>query len=96
MAAGDVVSGFSTSVANNGFMTIQASTGQEWVIHNIYYAGAVEFYVTDGTNSIKFDSDTGAGARLGGVFHVTETKYLQVKNVAGTTAHLAYDGIQTK
>lgn len=95
MAVGDVVSSL-TSTANNGTLTAQPSAGVEWVIHNVYYGGAMELYVTNGTDSIKVDSDTAIGGRLGVVFHVNNTRYLQVKNVSGSTTVLGYDGIQTK
>lgn len=96
MAAGDVFSCVPTSVAAGASLTIQPGAGVEASIHNLYYAGAVEMYYTDGTNSIKFDSDATAGARLGAIFHVTNTKYLQVKNVTAGAILIAYDGIQSK
>lgn len=95
MAAGDVVTGIS-SVAAGGTLDIKP-IGAEWVIHNIYYnQGTVEFYKTDGTNLLKFDSDTTQGARLGAVFHVTNAQWIQVKNTAGTSTLIGYDGVQTK
>lgn len=96
MAVGDVVSNMAAAVANNATTNIQPSSGVEWVIHNIYYEGAVEFYIVNGANTIKFDSDTTFGARLGAVFHPTNTQYLQIKNVSGGAIDIAYDGIQTK
>lgn len=96
MAVGDVVSGLSASVANNGTVNIQPASGVEWVIHNVYYSGAVELYTVNGANIIKFDSDTTFGARLGAVFHLNNTQYLQIKNVSGGAINIAYDGVQTK
>lgn len=96
MAIGDVVTGLQ-SVANNGVLDIRPPAGQEWVVHNIYYNnGTIEFYKTDDTNLLKFDSDTSQGARLGVVFHVTNAQWIQVKNTAGSTTIIGYDGIQTK
>lgn len=95
-AAGDVVTGIS-SIAANAVLDIKPSSGVEWVIHNIYYnQGTVEFYKTDGTNLLKFDSDPSAGARLGAVFHCTNAQWIQVKNTAATATIIGYDGIQTK
>jgi Tfp pilus assembly protein FimT len=96
MAQGDVVSGLTAAVANNGTVNIQPGAGVEWVIHNIYYSGAVEYYMVNGANTIKFDSDSANSARLGAVFHLNNTQYLQMKNVSGGTANIAYDGVQTK
>lgn len=95
MAAGDVVSSL-TSTANNGTLSAQPGSGVEWVLHNVYFGGAMELYYTDGTNSIKIDSDTTLGARLGTVFHVNNTRYIQIKNVSGGTVYLGYDGVITK
>jgi hypothetical protein len=96
MAAGDVVTGI-TSVATTGVIDIKPSLGVEWVIHNIYWnQGSVELYKTDGTNSIKFDTDSSLGGRLGTVFHVTSAQWIQVKNTAATATLIGYDGVQTK
>lgn len=96
MAVGDVKSGL-ISIVTNGVLDIRPPASEEWVIHNIFYSqGAVEFYKTDGTNLLKFDSDTTQGARLGAVFHVTNSQWIQVKNLASTTTLIGYDGIQTK
>lgn len=96
MAVGDAVASMSAAVANNGTVNIQPGSGVEWVIHNTYYEGAVEFYIVNGANTIKFDSDTTFGARLGAMYHLTNTQYLQIKNVSGGAIDIAYDGIQTK
>lgn len=95
MAVGDVASAISV-VTNGSTYDIRPASGVEWVIHNVYYNNSIEFYRTDGTNTIKFDSDTGAGARLGACFRLNNGNYLQVKNVSGATATFAYDGMQTK
>lgn len=98
MAVGDVVTGISSVAATTGVLDIRPATGVEWTVHNIYYnAGTtIEFYKTDGTNAIKFDSDTTAGARLGAVFHCTNTQWIQIKNTSGAAVLVGYDGVQTK
>ena len=95
MAVGDVVNGLS-SVSNGSYLDIVPGTGVEWVIHNIYWGNAVECYFYDGTNDVKFDSDTTYGGRIGAVFHCTETKRIRIKNVSGLSQYIGYDGIQTK
>lgn len=95
MAVGDVVSGLS-SVTANGYLTIQPTGTAEWVIHNVYheYDVQVEFY--DGVNAIVFDTDAGAGVYARYAFHVTNARYLRVKNLHGTAAKLiGYDGVVT-
>lgn len=95
MAVGDATVGLS-SIASASYLTIQPGAGVEWIIHNLYYPDAVEIYLSDGTNEIKFDFDISAGGRLGYVFHVTNTHYLRVKNVSGATMYIGYDGVVTK
>lgn len=95
MAAGDVKNNIQT-VTSGSSLNIQAGSGQEWSIHNIYYGGAVDLYVTDGVTSLRFDQDTAAGARLGAIFHCTNLQYVKVTNTSGSSFVIAYDGIQTK
>lgn len=95
MAAGTVYQLGPTSTANGSYLDIQPASGDEVVIHNIYYAGAVEFEYYDGTNTIKFDSDTTSGARLVCAFHCTNSKRVRVKNVSGGSIYIAADGIYT-
>lgn len=96
MARGDVYNAVGAAVANNAFLDlIPSGSGVEVVIHNISYAGAVEIYYYDGTNSVLVDSDPAAGSRLGFFFHSTFTKYYRVKNVSGAAINIAADGLQT-
>jgi hypothetical protein len=96
MAVGDAVVVASTSVANNASMTLQPSSGIEWVIHNIYApsTAAIEIYMTDGSNAILVDKNT--GGYLGYFLHLTNAQYMTVKNVSGGTVYMKYDGIITK
>ena len=96
MAVGDVKSGV-TSVSANGYLTIQPPSNEEWVIHNIYHEYDIELVLTDGTNDLVFDSDSGAGAYAKYAFHVTNSVYLKVHNKDTSNARLiGYDGVQTK
>lgn len=97
MAAGDVKSAISSVSAISGTYDIKPASGEEWVIHNIYYSGGtVEFYRADGTNLLKFDSDTTQGARMGISYHVTNGQWIQIKNTSGSAILVGYDGVQTK
>lgn len=95
MAAGDVVNDIQ-SISASGYLSVQPSAGVEWVIHNIYYEGAVEIYYFDGTNRIKIASDSANGSLLKQNFHCTNSKYIQIKNVEASSKLLGYDGVQTK
>ena len=95
MAVGDVFKGLS-SVSAAAYLDIQPGSGVEAVIHNIYHDGDISIEVYDGTNSLIFDTDTGAGVYAYYAFHVTNTQRIRVKNTAGTTKLIGYDGVQTK
>ena len=96
MARGDAYVLPPTSTANNAFLAFQPGSGEEIVLHNIYVpAGtAVEIYWYDGTNSILID--TASESWVGMQFHCTNTRYVRAKNVSGSTAHLAGDGMYSK
>jgi len=94
MAVGDVVSNLQ-SVSASAYLTIQPSAGVEWVIHNIYHESDIEVYFTNGTNEVKVDSESGNGD-LQGVWHVTNSYYLKVKNVDTAAKLIGYDGVVTK
>jgi len=95
VAVGDVKNAL-VSVNPGAYLDIRPPAGEEWVIHNITYGGAVELYFTDGTNYIKVDSSTGPGGWLGFAFHVTNTLWYAVKNVDTAAILIGYDGVCTK
>lgn len=95
MAQGDVVAE-TASVANGAYMDIQPGAGAEWIIHNLYWAGAVELYKYDGTDTIKFSSDTAFGALMGTIINISNAHYLRIKNVSGGAIICGYDGVISK
>lgn len=95
MAVGDIKSGLA-SVGAGAFLDIRPPSGEEWSIHNIYHEDSVELYFSDGTNNLLFDSAYGKGVYAFFIFHVTNTRYLRVKNLASAARLIGYDGIQTK
>lgn len=95
MAVGDVASAHS-SVSNGSSLTIQPGSSIEWVLHNIYYGGAMELYRTDGSNTIKIASDDLLGCLGGLCLHATNSIYYSLKNVSGGAVYMGYDGIITK
>ena len=94
MAVGNIVSCAPTLVTNNGSLAIQPAAGIGWLIKKIYYAGAVQFSWTDGTHSILFDADGSAGARMSASFLPTNSYYITVTNVSGSSIYIAYDRVQ--
>jgi hypothetical protein len=95
LAVGDVFSGIS-SIAAAAYLDIQPSAGVEVVIHNIYHDGDIQIEFYDGTNSLIFDTDPGAGIYAKYAFHVINARRIRVKNTAATTKLIGYDGVQTK
>ncbi|MBT0160677.1 hypothetical protein G4O51_11925 [Candidatus Bathyarchaeota archaeon A05DMB-2] len=95
MAVGDVVSDIQ-SIDSGGYLDIQPAAGVEWVIHNIYHASNVQLEFYDGTNSLIFDTDTGAGVYAKYAFHVNNTRRIRVKNTSASAQLIGYDGIVTR
>jgi len=95
MAVGDVKSGLQ-SIPAGSFLAIQPPSSEEWVIHNIYHEHDVELHFYDGTNSLAFDTDTGAGVYAKYAFHVTYSRYIRVKNTNSSARLIGFDGVQTK
>jgi hypothetical protein len=96
-ALGDAVVIIPTSVASGSSLTIRPSSGEEWIIHNIYSLNGypIELYLTDGSNTILFESNA-SGGLLGYAFHLTNTVYMTIKNTDASARYLSYDGIVSK
>jgi hypothetical protein len=95
MAAGDVQTSLQ-SIADGAYLPFRpVSSGIEWTIHNVHHEGAAELYFYDGTRSVLVASDNGQGSWLGMFLHCTNGVYYRLKNVAGSTKALGYDGLQT-
>ena len=94
MAIGQAVVTIS-SIADDASLSIQPSSGVEWIIHNISVPedAEVEIYFSDGSNDILSVSNT--GGYIDGHFHVTNSHYYKIKNVSGGSIYIGYDGIIT-
>ena len=95
MAVGDVCSGLS-SINAAAYLDIQPGAGVEWVIHNIYHTHDIELELYDGSNSIAFDTESGAGVYARYSFHCTNSIRIRVKNTNASARYIGYDGIVTK
>lgn len=95
MPIGDIASGLA-SVATGAYLDIQPGAGVEVVIHNIYHESDIELYFYDGTNNLLFDSETGKGAYARFAFHVTNTRWIRVKNLDAASKLIGYDGVVTR
>ena len=95
MAIGDVYTNIE-SIAAGAYLDIQPASGYEATIHNIYHANNVAISRFDGTNTITFETITGAGVFAYQAFHVTNTDRIRVINNASLAALIGFDGIYTK
>jgi len=97
MASGDAVNGLS-SVAGSAYLSIQPGAGVEWIIHNILVpdgsTSGVEVYAWTGATYILIATIT--SSMLTHNFHITNTYYLKLKNLAAGALYLGYDGIVVK
>lgn len=84
------------SIADNAYLDVRPGTGEEVTIHNIYYEDDIEVYRYDGTNEILFLSASDNGCLAFYSFHCTRDDRIRLKNVAGTTKLIGYDGVYTK
>jgi len=95
MAVGDVKSGLS-SINAGAYLDIQPTSGEEWVIHNIFHEGKIEIELYNGTSSLTFDAAEGKGVYARFAFHVTNAIRIRVKNTDSAAKLIGYDGVQTK
>jgi hypothetical protein len=81
-------------IADDAYMSIQPAADIEWMITNIYHAGAAELYIYDGTDESLVDSDPAGGVWANYKFFLTNGHYLRIKNVNGGAAVVGYDGVR--
>lgn len=96
MAAGDAYVKTPTSTADTANLDLQPSAGVEVVVHNVYVPEGtkVELYYYNGSDTIKHL--TTYTSLYNCQFHCTNSVYIRVKNVSGSAAILAADGMTTK
>jgi len=94
MARGDAVVGIS-SIDPDATLDIRPSSGEEWIIHNVYYNVNIELKIATATQSLVFASLTAPDVYSKDI-HVTYNQWLKVKNTDATSGLVAYDGMVTK
>lgn len=78
--------------------TIKPTTGQKWIIHNIYLSGASFLRVVNNNGgtpkTIEYDQVTGADCFQGRSIHISDTQWIEIRNnQAGTALDVIYDGV---
>jgi len=94
MAVGDAVVN-NSSVATTAFLAIQPGAGVEWLVHHIFHEAEVEIYWYDGSNDIKIAAPAGFNYETMQA-RVTDSIYLRVKNINGSTKRIGYNAVITK
>jgi hypothetical protein len=96
MAVGDAVL-LHSSVANDAYLTIQPASGDEYIINSIWAAGAIEIYMTDGTNNVLVENTAVEPYSFNGCKWIaSNTYYLKVKNVSGGSIYIGCSGLVIK
>jgi hypothetical protein len=98
MAAGDAYIVAPTSKTTGSFLDLQPGASVEVVIHDIYVGVGVayEVYYSDGSNNILYLSMPAGGGALNLQAHCSNSYYVRVKNVSGSTVYMAASGMTTK
>jgi hypothetical protein len=96
MAAGDIVSGF-TTISASGSANIRPSGTAAWAIVHLVYSGAANIGYSDGSTTVVFWTDGTAGGLLKASMLVTNSAYLVVSNPSTSSSiNMAYIGIIVK
>jgi hypothetical protein len=76
-------------------LVIQPDSGDEWVIHNIFTSGTVNFVAVNGGNSVVVESSL-TSCLTGYFFHASNTQYYKLINQQSSTIYAGYDAIEIK
>jgi len=82
------------SVDDGNYLDIQPPSGETWEIAVIIHGADCEIYFSDGTNEQKFNTGTGADHIKDCGYIVTNSHYIRVKNVSGSTALFGYMAVR--
>jgi len=92
----DVVSGSSSLSGSGQTYDIRPASGEQWIIHNIFFSKGVKIHMTDGTNLVplRFFSHGWFWEWL--CFHVTNSRWIRLTTLRAETTLVGYDGVQSK
>jgi hypothetical protein len=95
LAAGDVKTGLTASIASGAYLDIRPAGGEEWVLKTIYFEADVTLEFYDGSNSIIFKTYNAADEHPCD-YQIDNTRRIRVKNTNAGTKHIGYSAVQTK
>jgi len=81
-------------VDDGNYLDIKPPSGETWEIAVIIHGGDCEIYFSDGTNEQLFNTGTGADHIKDCGYIVTNSHYVRVKNVSGSTALFGYMAVR--
>lgn len=94
MAVGDVVSAV-VSLTNASTYYIQATSGQDWVVHNVYHARNITLnWFNNGVIVGSMGTLDGPNIETNLQFHVNNSLFVVI--AADSAQVVGYDGIQTR
>ena len=107
MAIDDVISDYETSVANNAKLSIQAASGDEWLITHIFVEGTFKLVLTVNAETVDFgpmgantaeteDWSLGGGGQGAQALLVSNSDFPRMSNKSGGTKSLGFSAIKTK
>ena len=109
MAIDDVMSDYETSVANNSALSLQPTSGDEWLVTHFLLTGSTGTWDmishTNGefTAAGMWGGSTAAGFEIGqqiGVhqvrYLVTNSEYIRLNNRTAATRDIGFSAIKTK
>jgi hypothetical protein len=108
MAIDDVSSDYETSVANNGYLSVQPASGDEWLVTHIIMTGVVGTWdiLSHTSTAIAVIGYFGGNATTDFEFGpvglneqawlVTNSEYIRIKNRTSGTRSMGYSAIKTK
>jgi len=94
MVRGDAVVGID-SIDPAATLDIRPSSGEEWIIHNVYHEVNIELRIATATQTLAFASSTAPNVYSKDM-HVTNSQWLNIKNTDTSAGLIAYDGMVTK
>lgn len=107
MARGDVISDWSLNVGATTTVSVQPSSGVEWLITELSYSETADTDIAlqeGGSQDIFIGYDTEAVAETDRIsysgtrrkFFATNSEYFKIRNASGAGNNTFYSGIQTK
>ncbi len=93
LSGGSILQFGPSSIANGSYLNIQPSSGVEIEVRNVFFPATIELHYYDGTNDILFDASASFGGLYIPSFKCSNTKYVRVKNVSGSTQFLYTDAV---